>query len=234
MLDLVVIIQSECLPERNCMLTVQDVSGETGFLYFKEAQLIEANSGAEWGNTAFAEILRWDIESYSIGEIPLGIKRTLWEPIDKLIEDVRGAGAGEGVREVVRHLPAQDVEIEPEYSLDSESCEVAQFRNVIDQIRGLPGFLCAFHEVDNKIRPLTGNPPHDELTGNWILQFTEEIASVGQGLGAGHLIDWNADLEAYHIWQIYFGGDYMYIISDKQTMDEDFEAQCRAIIGGDV
>jgi len=40
------IIRKECLPLRDCMLTITDANGEAAFLYFKEGELIEANYAA--------------------------------------------------------------------------------------------------------------------------------------------------------------------------------------------
>ncbi len=51
------IIRKECLPLRDCMLTITDANGEAAFLYFKEGELIEANYAALWGKEALAQIV---------------------------------------------------------------------------------------------------------------------------------------------------------------------------------
>jgi hypothetical protein len=71
------LIQNETLPQRNCMLTVFDISGESVFLYFKDSQLIEVNSGKNWGIKALSQVFAWKVNSYAVGELPVGIKRTL-------------------------------------------------------------------------------------------------------------------------------------------------------------
>ena len=67
------------------MLTITDDSGEAGFLYFKEGELIEANFSSLWGKDALAEILKWRISSRALAPLPLGIKRSLWDQLEFLL-----------------------------------------------------------------------------------------------------------------------------------------------------
>jgi hypothetical protein len=79
------IIRKECLPLRDCMLTVTDSTGEAAFLYFKEGELIEANYSALWGKEALAQIITWKLADSTIAPLPLGIKRSLWDQIEFLL-----------------------------------------------------------------------------------------------------------------------------------------------------
>src|SRR5271155_486788 len=79
------IIRKECLPLRDCMLTITDASGEAAFLYFKEGELIEANYAALWGKEALAQIVGWKLAERTIAPLPLGIKRSLWDKIEFLL-----------------------------------------------------------------------------------------------------------------------------------------------------
>src|ERR1700688_2397554 len=79
------IIRKECLPLRDCMLTITDSNGEAAFLYFKEGELIEANYAALWGKDALAQIVTWKLEEHTVAPLPLGIKRSLWDQIEFLI-----------------------------------------------------------------------------------------------------------------------------------------------------
>src|SRR5258708_4696247 len=79
------IIRKECLPLRDCMLTITDASGEAAFLYFKEGELIEANYAALWGKDALAQIVRWQLAERTVAPLPLGIKRSLWDQIEFLL-----------------------------------------------------------------------------------------------------------------------------------------------------
>ena len=71
------IIRKECLPLRDCMLTITDAGGEAAFLYFKEGELIEANYAALWGKEALAQIVTWKLADGTVAPLPLGIKRSL-------------------------------------------------------------------------------------------------------------------------------------------------------------
>src|ERR1700683_5115387 len=79
------IIRQECLPLRDCMLTVTDANGEAAFLYFKEGELIEANYAALWGKEALAQIISWKLADSTVAPLPLGIKRSLWDQIEFLL-----------------------------------------------------------------------------------------------------------------------------------------------------
>src|SRR5476651_372621 len=79
------IIRKECLPLRDCMLTITDASGEAAFLYFKEGELIEANYAALWGKEALAQIIEWKLQDSTVAPLPLGIKRSLWDQIEFLL-----------------------------------------------------------------------------------------------------------------------------------------------------
>src|SRR5471030_2074775 len=79
------IIRKECLPLRDCMLTITDANGEAAFLYFKEGELIEANYAALWGKEALGQIVGWKLDDYTVAPLPLGIKRSLWDQVELLL-----------------------------------------------------------------------------------------------------------------------------------------------------
>src|ERR1700679_2606554 len=83
------VIRKECLPLRDCMLTVTDANGEEAFLYFKEGELIEANYAALWGKDALAQIVTWKLAERTVAPLPLGIKRSLWDQIEFLLNPGR-------------------------------------------------------------------------------------------------------------------------------------------------
>src|SRR5271154_1457767 len=87
------IIRKECLPLRDCMLTITDAHGEAAFLYFKEGELIEANYAALWGKEALAQIAPWKLADFAVAPLPLGIKRSLWDPIEFLLNPGSAASA---------------------------------------------------------------------------------------------------------------------------------------------
>src|SRR5471030_749405 len=88
------IIRKECLPLRDCMLTIIDASGEAAFLYFKEGELIEANYAALWGKDALAQIVAWKLAERTVAPLPLGIKRSLWDQIEFLLNPGLATSSG--------------------------------------------------------------------------------------------------------------------------------------------
>ena len=87
------IIRKDCLPLRDCMLTITDATGEAAFLYFKEGELIEANYAALWGKEALAQIITWRLEDSTVAPLPLGIKRSLWDQLEFLLNPSLAATA---------------------------------------------------------------------------------------------------------------------------------------------
>src|SRR5271154_4944654 len=79
------VIRKECLPLRDCMLTITDANGEAAFLYFKEGELIEANYAALWGKEALGQIITWKLAEKTVAPLPLGIKRSLWDQLEFLL-----------------------------------------------------------------------------------------------------------------------------------------------------
>src|SRR5271154_3563546 len=79
------LIRKECLPLRDCMLTITDANGEAAFLYFKEGELIEANYAALWGQEELAQSVTWKLADNTVAPLPLGIKRSLWDQIEFLL-----------------------------------------------------------------------------------------------------------------------------------------------------
>ena len=76
-LSLEQIVQQDCVPAGDCMLTVVDNTGEAAFLYFKESELVEANYATLWGRDALTEIHKCTISTHTLAHFPLGIKRSL-------------------------------------------------------------------------------------------------------------------------------------------------------------
>jgi len=76
---------SECVPRGNCLLSLLNDKGESGFLYFKDGNIIEANKGAVWGTEAVAQILTWTVTRHEVGDLPLGMKRAVWDDLKKLV-----------------------------------------------------------------------------------------------------------------------------------------------------
>jgi hypothetical protein len=227
MASLIQIIRDECMPYRNCMLTLTDRSGETGFIYFKDAQLIEANSGAEWGMDALRKICDWEIASHGLSELPYGIKRTLWEPVDKLFDSLLGAGAGASLLAAVQALP------EGEEKIDIVTEQVAPddpMAALYMQLSALPGFISLVRDEGRGMRLLEGSPLPAGFTQDWLEQFDDRLQQTGGGLGAGYLEHWMLELEDSRLLRLRHGKNHLILRSDLTVLPDDFESGVQQIL----
>ncbi|MEM6822792.1 MAG: hypothetical protein AAF558_12735 [Verrucomicrobiota bacterium] len=226
MLNLIEIVKNECISARNCMLSLYNEQGDSGFLYFKEAQLIEVNAGKLWGKEALAKIVGWMLSSYTITELPRGIKRTIWEPLDQIFAELVGQDSASSIGEVIGKLQMDDLE---------ESAPIAPALHdplapLVKSLEQLPGFLAVFKEVGNEIRPLAGTMPSKSLSTDWFPQFTERSRHLGEGLGAGMLREWFIEVDECRIWYVPAGESNIIIFSSVDGMVEDFEQGFRVLL----
>lgn len=216
-MNLVEIIQNECIPRHNCMLTVQAANGDTGFVYFKDAQIIEANCGGLWGAKAFELIFYWPLASYQIAETPLGIKRTLWESFDELVAQIQAARAQEAAQ-------ASTEETELGY-LETSSSPLQS------QIQSMPGFCGMFEKRTYGFYELTsGFVPADTITAEWLEEFDQQSSNFGQSLDSGPLIQWAIEMSQYKIFKLSSPELQVVVIADAQGLSEEFDAECEAAL----
>ncbi|MDD5263021.1 MAG: hypothetical protein PHD76_14355 [Methylacidiphilales bacterium] len=227
---LIELIRNDALPQRNCMLTVFDPNGDSGFLYFKDAQLIEVNVGKVWGIKALEQIFSWQISTYTVGELPVGIKRTLWEPLDKLIEPFAGTGAAAGLMEVVRQLP--DETGGP--ASVPEPRQADPMGALVQKLCVQPGFLAVYREEKDGIRLLAGNSTVPALSPDWFADYFKKLEGLGESLGGGLLSEWYLELDQCRIWRFPTYTEPLIIFSDMEAVPEDFEDGCRAVLTGNV
>jgi hypothetical protein len=227
MASLIQIIRDECMPYRNCMLTLTDRSGETGFIYFKDAQLIEANSGAEWGMDALRKICDWEVASHGLSELPYGIKRTLWEPVDKLFDSLLGTGAGASLLAAVQALP------EGEEKIDIVTEQVAPddpMAILCTQLSALPGFISLVRDEGRGMRLLEGSPMPQGFTQEWLEQFDERLGQTGAGLGAGALENWLLELADSRLLRFRHSKNFLILRCDLTVLPDDFESGIHQIL----
>jgi hypothetical protein len=225
--ELVEIIKVDCIPERNCMLTVFDESGESGFLYFKDSQLIEVNTGKLWGKKALEAVFTWRMENYSIGELPLGIKRTLWEPLDKMIEEIAGEGSAEGLMDVFKQLPSEErVSKAAAYSLAEDD----PLGPVIKQLREAKGCLAVWRQKEGGTEAVAGESPTPAISPEWVSQFGRRIQEVGDTLGAGLSEGWLLEIAECRIWCVPIGEAQLIIFASHEVEQDVFEEEMRNIL----
>lgn len=224
--NLIDIIKLECLPRRSCMLTLYDAQNENAFLYFKEAQLIEVNAGTLWGKDALKMIFSWEISSYDIGELPMGIKRTIWESLDVIVEELVNREVAQDVGDAMRSLEVGDV---PTPSSDLSSLRDA-IQPYIDQLSVLPGFLALYKTHKNNTRLLAGKAPTRAVSAEWLSQFTDRVTRLGDSLSAGVLLNWYLEVNDFRVWRIEIEGEIVYLMSDLNSNPDEFEAAFQEVI----
>jgi hypothetical protein len=227
--DLIEIIRTECLPERNCMLTIFDEIGDSGFLYFKDAQLIEVNAGKLWGKPALELIFSKSVASYTLGEVPLGIKRTLWEPLDKMINEVAGEGAGAALIEAVKQLPSEGRRLSSAARIPLELSDI--MTPLVQQLTKVDGLTGVLRETNTQIKMAAGSFPSPAFSEDWFWQLSTKIQSLGDSLGAGNMDEWNVELEECRIWRLKTKKSSIILFYSKAVDPEAFEEEARAVIG---
>src|SRR5271168_2114517 len=160
------IIRQECLPLNDCMLTITDASGEAAFLYFKGGELIEANYAALWGKDALAQIVNWKLEDRTVAPLPLGIKRSLWDPIELLLNPGTVTSASGRIMR-----PSFDAR---------KIIPVSPF----DRFKGIPNLLKLVH-IDKGKAEVLFEVEGDLENTEWINDFADRTKAVGDTLGFG-------------------------------------------------
>lgn len=229
--NLLEIIQTKCLPQRNCMLTVSDVNGETGFLYFKEAQLIEANSGADWGMDALKLVCGWNIDSYHVSDIPMGIKRTLWEPVDKIFEQLYGEGVGQGLRDAAASAPAAPLEPQAVDGFAEMRASGDPLADILEKVSEINGFQALLRDDGKMVKLLQGTPLPDEFNAEFFAAFNDMLDQMGTGLGAGFVEGWYLELSDRRLWRVPYGNTDLIVASDIHCLTDEFEAALKEAVG---
>ncbi len=224
--NLIDIIKLECLPRRSCMLTLYDTNSDNAFLYFKEAQLIEVNAGTFWGKDALKMVFGWEISSYDMDALPMGIKRTIWESLDVIIEELVSREVAEDVGQAMRSIEAGDA---PTPSTDLSGLRDT-LQPYIDQLAVLPGFVALYKAHHEKARLLAGKAPTSAVSAEWFSQFTDRVLRLGDSLSAGALLSWYLEVNDFRVWRIEIEGEVVYLMSDFESSPDEFETAFQEVI----
>jgi hypothetical protein len=213
------VIKERCLPQKDCMLTVQDVNGETAFLYFKEAELIEANYATYWGKDALAEINQWELAEYTVGSLPLGIKRSLWDPIEILLQAQRTGG---GPREVTQtRVSSFSPVLKGEEGVDYED------------FKTLPGVTKLISFEKGKATTIFVKEGEVEEQTPWLEDLLLRSKALGETLGFGKLDQWSVTTDRYYVVGFQYGGGILAVLRKHEEGLLDFEAACMASLHRD-
>jgi hypothetical protein len=210
------IIRKECLPLRDCMLTIIDANGEAAFLYFKEGELIEANYAALWGKEALAQITSWKLAEKTVAPLPLGIKRSLWDQLEFLLNPTITPTAS-GKLPVIPNFNAQKLGPSSPF----------------DRYKAIAGLLKLVHIEKGKAKVVyemeEAKGPDSENT-DWLVEFAERVKSVGDTLGFGMSEKWTIDTEKYQVVGLCHDEGYIALLRRKDAVQDDLEAAVNAVI----
>jgi hypothetical protein len=209
------IIRKECLPLRDCMLTITDANGEAAFLYFKEGELIEANYAALWGKEALAQIAGWKLADYTVAPLPLGIKRSLWDQVEFLLNP--GAVTTASGRVASRPGPTFNAQKLPPSS-------------PFERFRAIPGLLKLIQIEKDKATVLHEAEADAGENTEWLNEFTERAKSVGDTLGFGACEKWTIDTERYQAVGLNHDDSFIVLLRRKDSYLDDLDTVVNEVI----
>lgn len=211
------IIRKECLPLRDCMLTITDGTGEAAFLYFKEGELIEANYAALWGKEALAQIVGWKLADRTVAPLPLGIKRSLWDQIEFLLNPGLAATASG--------------KIPPRAGPVFHAQKTAP-SSPFDRFKAIAGLLKMVQIERGKETVLYDAPNADGDADNtaWLVEFTERAKSVGDTLGFGTCEKWTVETEKYQVFGLNHDQSFIVLLRGKENFQDDLDAAVEAVL----
>jgi len=202
------IIRKECLPLRDCMLTITDATGEAAFLYFKEGELIEANYAALWGKEALAQITPWKLGDFAVAPLPLGIKRSLWDQVEFLLNP--GAATTASGRIAARPGPTFNAQ-----KLAPSS--------PFERFRAIPGLL-KLVQIEREKTTLLYEAENEEPENiEWLNEFTERAKAVGDTLGFGACEKWAIDTDRYQVVGLNHDESFIVLLRRKDAHQDDLE-----------
>lgn len=212
------VIRKECLPLRDCMLTITDAHGEAAFLYFKEGELIEANYAALWGKEALAQIVAWTLAERTVAPLPLGIKRSLWDPLEALINPGLPLTPTASGKIPTRTGPTFNAQrIVPASPFD-------RFKS----IEGLTKMI----QIEKGKSNILFEAPSETAPENtdWIMDFASRATSVGDTLGFGVCEKWNIDTERYQVVGLNHDNGFIVLMRPKGAFQDDLDTAVTAVI----
>jgi hypothetical protein len=209
------IIRKECLPMRDCMLTITDDTGEAAFLYFKEGELIEANYAALWGKEALAQIAPWKLSDFAVAPLPLGIKRSLWDQIEVLLNP--GGAATASGRITMRPGP-------------TFAAQKLAPSSPFERFRGVAGLLKMVQIERDKATVLYEIEGEEPEPTEWLTEFTERAKSVGDTLGFGPCEKWTIDTDRFQVVGLNHDESFIVLLRRKDANQDDLETAVNEVI----
>jgi hypothetical protein len=197
------------------MLTITDANGEAAFLYFKEAELIEANYAALWGKEALAQIVTWTLSERAVAPLPLGIKRSLWDPIEALLNP--GAATTASGRLLHRTGPIFHAQ-----KLAPSS--------PFERFKAVPNLAKMIQLERTKSTVLFEAEGEQDENMDWLTEFAERARGVGDTLGFGTCERWTIDTERYQVVALLHDSGFIVLLRRRDSSQEDLDTAVNAVL----
>ncbi len=211
------LIRKDCLPLRDCMLTITDANGEAAFLYFKEGELIEANYAALWGKEALAQIVTWKLADSTVAPLPLGIKRSLWDQLEFLLNPGLAPTAS-------GKLPARSGPV-----FNAQKSEASSPFDRFKAISGLHKMVQIERGKENVLYEAEAAEGEVENT-EWLVEFADRAKSVGDTLGFGVCEKWTIETERYQVVGLNHDEGFIVLLRRKDASQDDLDTAVNAVI----
>jgi hypothetical protein len=194
------------------MLTITDANGEAAFLYFKEGELIEANYSALWGKEALTQIVTWKLADSTVAPLPLGIKRSLWDQIEFLLNPgLTATASGKLIARPAFHA--------------QKSTPSSPF----DRFKTISGLLKMIQLEKGKESVVFEAGPETEDT-SWLKEFSDRAKSVGDTLGFGICERWTVDTERYQVVGLNHDEGFVVLLRRKEDFQDDLDSAINAVL----
>jgi hypothetical protein len=197
------------------MLTITDSNGEAAFLYFKEGELIEANYAALWGKDALAQIVTWKLSERTVAPLPLGIKRSLWDRLEFLLNPSLVPTAS-GKLPVLPAFRAQKTGPSTPF----------------DRFKAVAG-LSKLVQLDKNKQTVIHDPgaeKNDSDNTEWLNEFSNSVKSVGDTLGFGSCDKWTIDTEKYQVVGLRHDESFLGLVRRKDAVQNDLESDVQGVL----
>ncbi len=199
------------------MLTVTDTAGEAAFLYFKEGELIEANYAALWGKDALAQIVTWKLDDRTIAPLPLGIKRSLWDRLEYLLNPSLAPSQSGRLPTIPDFRAVRSTPASP-----------------FDRYKAVPNLLkMVYLEKEKETVMFEGTPDSVGAEDTeWLVAFAARVKEVGETLGFGRCEKWTADTERYQVLGLSHEDNFIALLRRKDAVQDDLETVVDAMDEG--
>jgi hypothetical protein len=169
--------------------------------------LIEANYAALWGKEALTQLSNWQIAEHTITPLPLGIKRSLWDPLDVLLNP---AVDSHGLQPVRPHFQAQ------------KKAEKAP--TPWDEFVDLPGVTKIVHFANGPGKVVFQAEDEYVYSTEYMDDFLHRARSVGETLGMGRLEMWSLNTDRYQAVGMRVSDGSIAVVRKLEVGLDDFEA----------